>query len=144
MVVLHLAHKSSLAKYSSPVRLMMWSCWIIRNRFIILNALKWKNYHFLKRFNSILLNKRLTNSKEMFPKSSQLQPINGKNFSMHDNACKVRAFRVFTEYLLGRSNTTIIYDCYPAVSNTLPVALKDLDGNSITRNSYNMRAGIDQ
>ena len=40
---------------------------------------------FLKRYNSILLNKRLTNNKEMFHKSSQLQPINGKNFSSLNN-----------------------------------------------------------
>ena len=44
---------------------------------------------------------------------------------------------------MGNSSTTVVYDCYPSVSKTLAVAVKDRDGNSIIR-SYNMRAGTDQ
>ena len=108
----------------------------------------------MKTSNSISLNRRPINNKEMFRKFSLLRPINGESiFTVFLSfssfiGYKVLSlthveFRVFTDYLLGQSNTTLIYDCFPSVSNTLPVAVKDMDGNTIIR-LYNMRAGIDQ
>ena len=90
----------------------------------------------------------------MFRKFSLLRPINGESiitvvssfssFTGYKTLSLTHVgFRVFTDYLLARSNTTLIYDCFPSVSNTLPVAVKDMDGNTIIR-LYNMRAGIDK
>ena len=51
-------------------------------------------------------------------------------------------FREFTDYLLGRANTTLDFECIPHISNTLPVTLTDMDGIVVIP-LYNMITGID-
>ena len=46
-------------------------------------------------------------------------------------------------YLIGRTNTTLDFDCIQHVSNTLLVIFTDLDGIEVIP-LFPMRAGIDQ
>ena len=52
-------------------------------------------------------------------------------------------FRSFTDFLLGQADTNLDFDCFPTISNTLPVTITDFEGNTVV-DLFNMRAGIDR
>ena len=51
-------------------------------------------------------------------------------------------FRELTDYLIGRANNILEFDCIPHISNTLPVTMTDMDGIVVIP-LFDMRTGID-
>ena len=50
---------------------------------------------------------------------------------------------LLTAQLLDQANVSIEYDCYPSLSTSLPMTIKDMDGNVIIP-LFPVRSGIDQ
>ena len=82
----------------------------------------------------------------MFRKLFQMQTVNGESSFDKMNASDTDVtqiiFRELTDYLIGRANNTLEFDCIPHISNTLPVTMTDMDGIVVIP-PLDMRTGTD-
>ena len=120
-----------MIKFQEKFRILQSAHWIFDFQILNLKPLT---------FESDRIEKLISNRPEIYLMCILTQKTNGEFLIELFNTNRDSYFSIFTDYLLGRANTTLDYNCLKPVSNTLPVTLLDFDGNTVIQ-LYNMRSG---